>query len=198
LEVRPEADAADDDDVAEDGGWVAGQMDAEGPGGATARVAAGAVGDKCHVADRNGVAVVQDAVDVCGRIGWDGAGGGEKVAAASGGGDVGVVLHDHVPGVGFAENLCGTGHVIEVGLTVEENLCVGVTEAKLLDAVFDLRWGCFEIGVDQDIAGGRGDEVGRKVLAANVVEVVGDLEGGKGRCPLRLDLGVDSSLGGGM
>jgi hypothetical protein len=100
-----------------------------------------------------------------------------EVGAASGANDLGVAIHDHVFGVGVVKDLGGACHVVEVGLAVEEDLDVGVLEAELLDAGADLRGGAGKVGVDENVALGRGDEVAGKVAAANIVEMVGDLEG---------------------
>ena len=113
----------------------------------------------------------------------------KEVGVAAGFDDRHVAVHDDVLGVGFAEDLGGSGHVVEVGLAVEEDFGVGVAEAELLDAVADLGRRGLEVGVDENVAGGGGDEVGGEVAAADVVEVVGDLERGEGSGPLRLDLG---------
>jgi hypothetical protein len=48
--LGPERGAADDDHITKLGGWVAGEMCAERPRGATARVACGFVGDECEAA----------------------------------------------------------------------------------------------------------------------------------------------------
>ena len=108
-------EAADDDDVAELLGGLAGDMDLEGPGSAAAGVAGGLVGGEGDAAEGDGVVVVEDAVNAGG-----GEGGGDVVAegevgVAAGADGVGVVLHDEVPGVGFAEDLGEAANVVGVG-----------------------------------------------------------------------------------
>jgi hypothetical protein len=70
----------------------------------------------------------------------------------------------------------------------EEDLDVGEVEAELLDAFPDERRGSLEAGVDEDVALGRNDEVGGQVFAADVVEVVGDVEWGERLGPFRVVL----------
>lgn len=59
----------------------------------------------------------------------------------------------------------------------------------------DLRGRGLEVGVDEDVAAGRGDEVGGEVAAADVVEVAGDPEGGDRRGPVPGDLGGERGGG---
>jgi hypothetical protein len=62
----------------------------------------------------------------------------------------------------------------------QEDLDVAELEAELLDAGADERDVVFEIAVDEDEALRGGDQVVREALAADVVEVVDDVEWGKG------------------
>ena len=80
--------------------------------------------------------------------------------------------------------------MIEVGLAVEEDFCVTPFETEMLDALANLRRRGFEVGVDQDVPGGRGDEVSGEVLAADVVKVIGDLEWRERRGPLGVFFGA--------
>jgi hypothetical protein len=187
--VGPEGVAADDDDGAEGCGGLAGEMGAEGPGGAAAGVACGAVRGEGGGAEGDGVVVVEDAVDGGGGKVGDGAGGAEEVGVAAGLDDRDVVGHDHEAGVGFALDLCGAAGVIEVGLAGEEDAGVAPVEAELLDGGTDLGWGGWEVGVDEDVAGGGGDEVGGEILAADVEEIVGDAERCDGGGPDGFELG---------
>jgi hypothetical protein len=63
-------------------------------------------------------------------------------------------------------------------------------EAKFFHAGADKGRRADEVGVDEDVAVRRSDEVGGEVTATDVVEVVGDLERGEGSGPLGVDLGV--------
>jgi len=72
----------------------------------------------------------------------------------------------------------------------EEDFDVAPVKAELLDAVADLWWRGLEVGVDEDVALRRGDEVGREVAAADVVKVVGDAEGREGRGPVGVLVGA--------
>src|SRR5215469_3979772 len=165
-------------------------MGREGPGGAATSVTGGLMGGEGDSAECNRVSVVQDAVDAGSREGEDAVSPVGEVFAATGADDLGVAFHDHVLGVGLAENLSGAGHVIVVSLSVEEDFGVLPVEAETFDAGADLRRRAFEIGVDEDVSCGRGDEVGGEVAAAYVVEVVGDLERGDGGSPVGVGLGM--------
>ena len=97
---------------------------------------------------------------------------------------IGVVLHDHVLRAGLAQDLGCAGHVIEMRLAVEQDFRIRPLEPQLLHARPNLRRRRFEVGVDQNVTGGRGDEVCRQILAADIVKVIGDLERGQRRRPL--------------
>ena len=126
--------AADDDDV-EGAGAVVGL---HGPGGAALGVAGGLVGDDGGSAEGDLVVVVEDAVDAGGGEMGE---GGVEVGGSAGADDVDVSVHDHVLGVGFFEDLGGSGGVVVVGLAAEEDFGVGPAEAELLDGGVDEGWG---------------------------------------------------------
>ena len=107
-----------------------------------------------------------------------------EVVGVAGLDDLRIAIHDHHGRVGFAKDLCAAGGMVEVRLAVEEDAGVGPAEAELLDAGADLRRGADEIAVEEDVAGGGGDEVDREVAAADVVEVAGDTEGCLGGGPV--------------
>ena len=104
---------------------------------------------------------MQDAIDCGGWVGEDAVRVEGEVGVAAGAHCFVVANHDEVFGVGFAEDLCSSSNVVEVGLAVEEDLDVGPVEAELLNAGADLRWRGGEVSVDEDVAGWGGDEVGR-------------------------------------
>ena len=64
--------------------------------------------------------------------------------------------------LGLLEDRGAAGVVVGVGVADEQDFDVGELEAKLLDAVADLRGRSFEVGVDEDVALRRDDEVGRR------------------------------------
>ena len=198
--LGPEGIAAEDHDIAQLRGWVAGEMYAEGPCGAAAGVAGGLVGGEGEAAKRDRVVVVQDAVDVGGREGFERVAGGEEVGLAAGLHHGDVAVHDFVLRVSFADDFGRAGAVVEVGLRVEQDLGVVVLEAKLLNAGADLWRRGREVGVDEDIALGCSDQVAGQIAAADVVKIVGDLEGrewrgpvGVGVCVGRADEGRETS-----
>lgn len=182
---RPESNATHDDDVALSCRAIAGDRRAHGPGGAAAGVAGGFVGGEGDAAESDRVAVVEDAIDMHRGVAKDIAGRSEEVGSGAGLDNADVAIHDHVFGMGFTNNFGGAAHVIEVGLAVEQNPCVFPVEAELLDTGANLRGRRSDAGVDEDVAFGRHHKVDGEILAAHVVEVVGDLEGGDGRCPAR-------------
>ncbi len=139
LVVVERGEAADDDDVAELRGGLAGDVDFHGPCGAAAGVAGGLVGGQGDVAEGDGVAIVEDAVDAGGGEGSGDVVAEGEVGVTAGANGVGVVLHDEVLGVGFAEDLGEAANVVGVGLAIEDDLDVGVAEAELLDAGADER-----------------------------------------------------------
>ncbi len=84
----------------------------------------------------------------------------------------------------LAQDLGCARHVIEVRLAVEQDFRIRPLEAQLLHARANQRRRRFEIGVDKDVTGWRGDEKCRQVLAADIVKVIGDLERRQRRRPL--------------
>src|ERR1700761_4717563 len=83
-----------------------------------------------------------------------------EVGAAAGFDGAGVGVHNHVFGVGLFEDGGAATGVVGVSVADEENLDVGWVKAELLDAVEDERRRRDQVGVDEDVAGWRGDEVG--------------------------------------
>jgi len=88
--------------------------------------------------------------------------------------------------VGKAQEFGASGVVVEVGVADEQDLHVAQMEAELGNTPLNKRRRHGEAGVDEDVALRRDDEVGGEVLAADVVEVVGDAEGRDGGGPLRV------------
>ena len=64
---------------------------------------------------------------------------GIEVGRSTGLDDVDVAVHDHVLGVGLAEDLGRAGGVIVVCLAVEKDFCIGPAKAKMFDAAANLR-----------------------------------------------------------
>ena len=96
AEAGVDVPASDDDDVA--GRAVV--FGDHGPGGAAAGVAGGFVRGEDGAAERHRFAIMQDAVDLRGRIGLLATVGEVGAAAVFDDGNVGV--HDHVLAPGFA------------------------------------------------------------------------------------------------
>jgi hypothetical protein len=134
---------------------------------------------------------MQYTVDARCGIGSETAGADCEISAAAGADDVGIPVHHHIFGVGLAEYLRGSSHVVEVRLAVEQDLRVLPAEAEFLHARTDLRRRAFQIGVDQDVPSRCRNEVGGEIATADVVEVVGDLERRQRRCPVRIDLATE-------
>ena len=106
-----------------------------------------------------------------------------EVVAATGFDDGDVLRHHFVFRPGFALDLCAAGAVVEVAVADEEDFGVLVFEAEGFDGLLDLRRRGLEVGIDEDVAQGSDDEVGREILAAYVVEVPDDLERWEGLNP---------------
>ena len=86
---------------------------------------------------------------------------------------------------GFARPQLGPGRLLErreaarvvhVRLRVQDHFDVPDVKAELRDARQDQRRGCGITAVDQDVTLGPGDEEGRDVVRADVVEIAGDAE----------------------
>ncbi len=171
--------AADDDYVV----GFAGFGHLHGPGGAALGVARGEVGDEDGAAEFHFIAIVQDAIDLCGRIEkfWPAA--ILKIGFAAGFDDGDVGIHDHVGCSGQLLDFGAAGVVVPVGVADQEDFCVFELEAELFDAGLEQRDVGFEIAVDKNVALRGGDEKAGQALAADVVEIAGDAEGRKGLSP---------------
>ena len=77
-------------------------------------------------------------------------------------------------------------------LSIEQDFCIRPMEAQLLNARTNLRRRGFEVGIDENVTGGRRDEVCREVLATDIIKRVCDLE----RRQWRRHLGRDFREGG--
>ena len=87
--------------------------------------------------------------------------------------------------------ICGAaGAVVVVGVADEQDFDVAEIEAERFDALADLRRGRCEIAVDEDVALRRDDEVGGEIFAADVVEIAGDAERREGLGPGGIDSGA--------
>src|SRR5208283_2089746 len=78
--------------------------------------------------------------------------------------------------------------MIAMRVADQKDLGVAVLKAKLLNALFDCRHVLFEIGVDQDVALRRVNQVDGEVGGTDVVQVAGNLEGREFAMPLRVAL----------
>ena len=76
--------------------------------------------------------------------------------------------------------------MIEVRLAAEENPGIGPLEAKGFHAGADLCRGGLKIGVDEDVALRRSDQVAGEIARADVVEIVRNLERRKRGGPVRV------------
>src|SRR6185312_11100710 len=179
-------ESAYDDDIQDAAACV---LYLHGPCGTAARVAGGFVRGEGYSAEGDFASVMQDAADVRGRELRQ---VGEVVASARFHcGHVGI--HDHELCAGLAKDGRVSGGVVEVGLPIEKNFCVGPAEAEGLNAGANLRRRRFQIPIDEDVAGRRDDEIGGEVAAADIVEVSGNAEGLLRSGPFRIDLAMERS-----
>jgi hypothetical protein len=77
----------------------------------------------------------------------------------------------------------------------EKDLRVFVSETKRLNGLLDLRRRRFKVGIDEDVALGRDDEVRGEILRTDVIEVAGNSEGREGLDPGRVRFGERVLLG---
>lgn len=89
----------------------------------------------------------------------------------------------HVLRMRLANHLGRTAHVIVVGLAVEKNPGIVPAEAQLLNTGAYLRRRAGEVRIDQDVPLGRDDEIAGEIPAADIIEIVRNLEGSNGGCP---------------
>ncbi len=75
-------------------------------------------------AEHYGIPVMENPVYTSGFIGFNSVGSEGKVLAAAAAYHIDISVHHHVERRCLSENLCRASHVIRVGLTVQENLCV--------------------------------------------------------------------------
>src|SRR6202040_3647682 len=73
--------------------------------------------------------------------------------------------------------------VVKMRVADEEDFCVAEFEAELFDAGLEQRYVGFHIAVDQDVSLWGGDEIACEALAADIVEIAGDLEWREGLRP---------------
>ncbi len=135
------------------------------PGGAALRVAGRQVRHEPRAAEFDRVAVVQRPVHVRARP------AGRRALLLRD-----VALHHHQLRAGLLLNDARRLVVIAVGVADQDDLGVGVLEAELRDGLLDRRHILLEVGVDQDVALRRIDQVDGQIGRADVVKVAGDLE----------------------
>src|SRR5262245_35915414 len=99
----------------------------------------GEVRGKRSAAERNGVAIVEDAVYLGLRKPHGFVGAVMEVFAAAGLDDWDVLRHNFVFRAGFSLDLRTAGTVVKVAVADEEDLRIAVFEAEGLDGLFDLR-----------------------------------------------------------
>ena len=127
-----------------------------------------------QLAERDGVAVVEAAIDVHGRKRVGVAEGKVVVPAVLD--DVGIGAADHQLRSGVLLQLREAGGMVEVRLRVEEDPDLLHLEAEGSDVLLDLRHGGLVAGVDHDVPGRRGNQVRADVAGADKVQVTGDPE----------------------
>jgi hypothetical protein len=139
-----------------------------------------------YPAEGYSIPVMENSVYTSGRIGFNPVGSEGKVLASAAAHNIGISVHNHVTRVGLPEHLCCASHVVRVRLSIEENLCIFPGKSQLLNACADQRRRALKIRVDQDVSRRGRNQVGCQVATPNAIEVVGNLEGGKWSCPVRI------------
>ncbi len=130
-----------------------------------------------RAAQRDRVAIVQHPIHM--RAGTPGSG-------ALLGRDVGV--HHHQLRAGFLLDHARSFVVIAVRVADENDFRIAVFESELLDAFLDDRQILLEIGVDQNVAARRVDQVDGQICGAYVVQIAGNLKRRKLGVPIRIAL----------
>ena len=172
----------------------------ESPCGGAARMAGCQVRSECDAAEADGAAIVQNAIDVNGRIVLVGIGTVLEIGATARLDDGDVAVHDVILCAGELNDRSASRAVVVVRVADEENLDIAKVEAERFDTFANERDRRFEAAVDEDEAAGRGDEIRSEVFAADPVHVAprtrtcprgprritGDAEGRKWPRPLRI------------
>ena len=94
-----------------------------------------------------------------------------------------VGIHHHVFRAGKLFDLRTAGAVIEMGMTDQKNLEVAEFEAQLFHAIANEWHAAFEIGINENVAFARGDQITRQAFAADVVQIPGNAKRRKRRRP---------------
>jgi len=89
---------------------------------------------------------------------------------------------------GKVDNFGAASAVVVVCVADEQDLDIAEAEAERLDALADKRCGRFKIAVDENESPRRSDEIGRKIFAADVVEIAGNAKWRKWASPGGIDL----------
>src|SRR6186713_203172 len=87
-----------------------------------------------------------------------------------------IALHHEILRAGQGLDSRTASVVVPMRVTDEQDPDVRELEAELLDTRTNLRDARFEVGIDEDVACGRGDEVTREPAAADIIKVVGNAE----------------------
>src|SRR4029078_505251 len=111
-----------------------------------------------------------------------------RTASTAGRNDVGIAVADPELGAGLVLQRRQRTGVVAARLRVDEHLHVGDVETELGDARHEERRGGRLAAGNQDIALGAGEQEGREVGRADVVQVAGDAERLGGRLALQVRL----------
>jgi len=98
--------------------------------------------------------------------------GVEKVSLPAGFDHRCIALHHHVFRAGDLFDRRAGGAVIRMRMADQKNLYVGELETERLNTAPNQRHIRFEVAIDKNVSFGRGDQIIRQTLAADVVEIV--------------------------
>ena len=94
-----------------------------------------------------------------------------KISGPTGLGSTNVAVHNHQFRAGLLQDGGRAREMVEVSLTVQENLRVSPMETERLDALADERRRRFQVRIDEYVAGRRRDEITSQIAAADIKQI---------------------------
>ena len=129
-----------------------------------------------HTAQTDCVVILKNAIDMHRSKRPQAGGGHNEISPPAGLDNLNIAVHHHVLGVSFSNDLGCPAHMVIVRLAIEQDFYVLPAKAEPLDARSYLWRRRREVGVDENIPLWGDHQVARQILAAYVIEIVGDAE----------------------